>query len=49
VAANMDIRSKLRLSEKGNKFTGISRLVMTDVSGNEQPFCATLSGERIRL
>ena len=49
VAANMDIRSKLRLSLTGNKFTGISRLVMTEVSGNVQPFCATLSGERIRL
>ena len=49
VAANMDIRSELKLSRTGNKFTGISRLVMTEVSGNEQPFCATLSGERIRL
>ena len=49
VAASMDIRSKLRLALTGNRFTGISRLVMTDVSGNEQPFCATLSGERIRL
>ena len=49
VAANMDIRSELRLSRTGNKFTGVSRLVMTEISGNEQPFCATLSGERIRL
>lgn len=49
VAANMDIRSDLRLSQTGNRFTGVSRLVMTDVGGNEQPFCATLSGERIRL
>jgi hypothetical protein len=49
VAANMDIRSDLRLSLNGNRFTGVSRLVMTEVSGNVQPFCATLSGERIRL
>jgi len=49
IAANMDIRSHLRLSVNGNKFTGVSRLVMTEVSGNALPFCATLSGERIRL
>jgi hypothetical protein len=49
VAANMDIRADLRLSRTGNRFSGVSRLVMTEVSGSEQPFCATLSGERIRL
>jgi len=49
VAANMDIRADLRLSKTGNRFAGVSRLVMTDIGGNEQPFCATLDGERIRL
>ena len=49
VAANMDIRADLRLSRTGNRFTGVSRLVMTEVSGSKQPFCATLSGERIRV
>ena len=49
LVANMDIRADLKLARNGKKFNGVSRLVRTDLSGNELHFCATLSGERISL
>jgi len=49
LATNMDIRSALKLSADGETFTGVSRLLFSDISGNEVPFCATLSGVRFSL
>jgi len=43
----MDVRGDVSLAAGGNKFTGVSRLVVTDVSGNAFPFCATVEGNRI--
>ncbi len=43
----MDVRGDVSLTAGGNKLTGVSRLVMTDVSGNAVPFCATIEGSRI--
>ena len=49
LVASMDFRAELKLTRRGNKFTGVSRLVRTELGGNELHFCATLSGERISL
>ncbi len=49
LAASMDVRADLKLAQQGDTFEGVSRLVRTDLSGNELRFCATLSGERILL
>ena len=49
LVANMDFRGDLKLTNKGQKLEGVSRLVRTEVSGIEIRFCATLSGERISL
>lgn len=49
LAATMDIRTNLRLAKSGNRLTGVSRFVRTDISGNELLFCATMTGERITL
>ena len=49
LVANMDFRGDLKLTHKGAKLEGVSRLVRTEVSGIEIRFCATLSGERISL
>ena len=49
LATNMDIRSAIKLSADGKSFEGVSRLLFSDISGNETPFCATLSGVRFSL
>jgi hypothetical protein len=49
LAATMDIRSVLKLAKNGKTFTGVSRFVRTDLSGNVLNFCATLEGERFTL
>jgi hypothetical protein len=49
LAGTMDIRADLKLDRQGDAFEGVSRLVRTDLSGNELRFCATLSGERLSL
>lgn len=49
LAATMDVGADVELARKGDTFEGVSRLVRTDLSGNELRFCATLSGERISL
>ena len=49
LSATMDIRSDLKLSKDGQTFKGVSRFALTDISGNIQNFCATLTGERITL
>lgn len=45
--ARMDVTGDVSLTPGGNKFRGVSRLVMTDLSGNTAPFCATVEGTRI--
>jgi len=47
--ATMDIRSVVTLSKHGDTFTGVSRFVRKETSGNVRNFCATHSGERITL
>lgn len=47
--AVFDFSSDITLTKQGDTFTTISRLVRTDLSGNELHFCATLFGERITL
>jgi hypothetical protein len=42
----MVIKSELRLNNKGNKYSGINRLELTDVSGNVLKFCATVEAVR---
>lgn len=49
LVATFDWRADLVLAPGGETFQGISRLVRTDLSGNELRFCATVSGERIEL
>jgi len=49
LATNMDVRSAIKLSADGNTFTGVSRLLFGDISGNATPFCATLNGVRFSL
>jgi len=49
LATNMDIRSAITLTGDGDSFTGIARLNYSDISGNTQPFCATLIGDRFKL
>ena len=49
LTATMDIRSDLKLAMNGQTFQGVSRFLRTDISGNALHFCATLSGERIKL
>ena len=49
LAASMDVRADVKLARQGDTFEGVSRLVRTDLSGNELRFCATVSGERISL
>jgi hypothetical protein len=45
----MDIRSDLKVAMDGKTLKGSARLLRTDISGNQLPFCATLSGKRITL
>jgi hypothetical protein len=49
LVATMEIRADLKLAPRAETFEGVWRLVRTDVSGNEAPFCATVIGERISL
>lgn len=49
LAADMDLRSDLKLSRNGSRFTGVSRLTRVDTSGNVFLFCATLKGVRFDL
>lgn len=49
LATNMDVRSAITLAADGGTFTGISRLLFSDTSGNTVPFCATLEGVRYTL
>ena len=49
LATSMDIRSSVQLSRDGSTFAGVSRLTITDISGNENTFCATLDGIRFML
>jgi hypothetical protein len=49
LTATMDIRSDLQLATDGTTFTGVSRFLRTDISGNALHFCATLNGARISL
>jgi hypothetical protein len=49
LASNMDIRSTITLARDGETFTGVGRLQFSDISGNVQPFCATLEGVRFAL
>jgi hypothetical protein len=46
-AGTLDIRTNTRVSKSGKRFAGISRFVLTDISGIEQRFCATMTGTRI--
>lgn len=45
----MDISNDIRLAHDGDSFSGVSRLRMTDVSGNTLKFCATMEAERITI
>ena len=47
--AKMDISTGLKLGADGLTFTGVSRFVRTDLSGNVQNFCATMAGTRITV
>ena len=47
--ATFDWHSEAKLTRKGDKFEGVSRMVRTDTAGNEMPFCATMEAERITL
>jgi hypothetical protein len=49
LASNMDMRSEVTLSEDGSTFSGITRLFFSDISGNVNPFCATMEGVRVTL
>ena len=49
LATNMDIRSAITLARDSQTFTGVGRLLFSDISGNVQPFCATLEGVRFSL
>lgn len=49
LTATMDTRSDVKLATDGNTFEGVSRLALTDLSGNVQNFCATLAGSRMSL
>lgn len=44
----MVIDSRIRLAQKGNKYTAIGRLELTDVSGNVLNFCATIDAVRFK-
>jgi len=47
--ATMDIRTELKLAASGNTFEGVSRFAWTDLDGNVQNFCATMTGVRFTL
>ena len=49
LTAKMDITSDLMLARDGLTFDDVSRFVRTDLSGNVQNFCATLTGTRVSL
>lgn len=49
LAADMDLRSDIKLSRDGSRFTGVTRLTRVDTSGNVFLFCATLEGVRFDL
>jgi hypothetical protein len=49
LTAKMDIKSDVTLGADGLTFTGVSRFVRTDLSGNVLNFCATLTGARVTL
>jgi len=42
----MVIKSNIRLENNGEQYTAVSRLELTDVSGNVLNFCATANGAR---
>ncbi len=44
----MVIESQIQLGKYGNKYKDVSRLEMTDVSGNVLKFCATSEGVRFK-
>lgn len=48
-ANTMDMRSDVELAGDGQSFTGVSRFVFTDLSGNARNSCATLAGSRVTL
>jgi hypothetical protein len=43
----MDAANEFTLSQGGNVLTGISRLTLTDISGNVLKVCATTEGKRL--
>jgi len=47
LAATMDFSTSMVLSDDGSTFDGVSRFARTDISGNVQNFCATMSGSRM--
>lgn len=49
LSSNADIRSQISVAANGLTFSGVSRLLFTDISGNARPFCGTLSGIRLTL
>lgn len=49
LTATMDINSDLTLGNDRNVFDGVARFVLTDLSGNTRPFCATLEGSRLSV
>lgn len=49
LTATMDITTELKLAKDGDTFTGVSRFVRTDLSGNVLNFCATMDGQRFTL
>ena len=49
LAANMEIRSEIKVSRDGSQFAGVGRLTRTDLSGNVFPFCTTIDGARFDL
>ena len=49
LAADMYLRSEIKLSRDGSRLTGVTRLTRIDTSGNLFSFCATLEGVRFDL
>jgi hypothetical protein len=49
LAATMDFTTELKLAKDGETFTGVSRIVRTDLSGNVLNVCATMDGRRFVL
>ena len=49
LAGTVELRVRVKLTWSGDTYNGVGRVVFTDLSGNELRFCATTTGERIKL